>query len=91
MKYSTKPWSVICDEYEASRKCIIDSIKTNEYTIELQFTVARNDSSEPEANSLDEKIDLSTKAINVKENTTTEEANEKPVVEENITTDNQQS
>jgi hypothetical protein len=67
------------------------TVKTNEYTIELQFTVARNDSSEPEANSLDEKIDLSTKAINVKENTTTEEANEKPVVEENITTDNQQS
>jgi hypothetical protein len=91
MKYSTKPWSVICDEYEASRKCIIDSVKNNEYTIDLQFTVARNDTSEPKASRLDENIELSTKAINVKEATITEEANEKPVVEENTTTDNQQS
>jgi hypothetical protein len=67
------------------------TVKNNEYTIDLQSIIARNDSSEPEASSLDEKIDLSTKAINVKEDTITEEDNEKPIVEENTTTDNQQS
>jgi hypothetical protein len=68
------------------------TVKNNEYTIDLQSIVARNDSSEPEASRLDGNIDLSTKAINVKEDTITEEANEKPVVdEENTTTDNQQS
>jgi hypothetical protein len=67
------------------------TLKNNEYTIDLQSIIARNDSSEPEASRLDRNIDLSTKAINVKEDAITEEANEKPVVEENTTTDNQQS